>query len=255
MAEEKVVSVLPTKPHEPIVGMPRYFKMIVEGPSKVGKTTFAASFPDAVIIECEPGGADNVACAGMVDVSKGRNPLEGIRRAIEELKTDTRFKTVILDTIDGAADFVSKDVCAKLGIETIAEAPKKGRHGVQWEKYANEVTGMVGALIALPKNVIVLGHTKPATYDGEGDKRVMRNPEGLDIYGKAARILYARVDNIGHLKVINEGGQLKRVLSFRGGLDCTRGSRHPALSDKEIILPERGGYDTFVALFDNKEKK
>jgi hypothetical protein len=254
MAEEKVVSVLPTKAHVPIVGMPPYFKMIIEGPSKVGKTTFAASFPDAVMIECEPGGANHVACSGMLDVSKGKNPLEGIRRAIEELKSDTRFKTVILDTIDAAADLVSKDVCKKLGIETIADSPKKERHGVQWEKYANEVTGLVGALIALPKNVIVLGHTKPATYEGEGDKRVMRNPEGLDIYGKAARILYARVDNIGHLKVINEGGQLKRVLSFRGGLDCTRGSRHPMLSDKEIILPAIGGYSVFERVFTPEAK-
>ena len=254
MANEKeAISVLPKERNKPTTGVPQYFKMIVEGPSKVGKTTFAASFPDAIMIECEPGGAANVDCY-VLDVSKGRNPLEGIRRAIEELKTDTRFKTVILDTIDAAADLVSKEVCQKLGIETIADAPKKERHGVQWEKYANEVTGLVGALIALPKNVIVLGHTKPATFEGEGDKRVMRNPEGLDIYGKAARILYARVDNIGHLKVVNVGGQLQRVLSFRGGLDCTRGSRHPALSDKELILPAKGGYSVFEKLFTQEVK-
>ncbi len=243
------MSILPAEKNTPVTGLPALFKMIVEGPSKVGKTTFAASFPDAIIIECEPGGAAHAGCYVLDVVTNRKDPLTGIRMAIEELKTDTRFRTVILDTIDAAADLVAREVCKKLNIETIADAPKGSRHGVQWEKYANEVTGLVGALIALPKNVIVLGHTKPATYDGEGDKRVMRNPEGLDIYGKAARILYARVDNIGHLKVVNEGGQLKRVLSFRGGLDCTRGSRHPALSDKEILLPQVGGYSVFEALF------
>lgn len=243
-----MTSVLPTEVNVPWTGLPQFFKMIVEGPSKVGKTTFAASFPNAVILECEPGGAAQVGCA-VLDLSKGKDPLKGFRMAIEELKTDTLYKTVILDTIDAAADLVSKDICARLGIETIADAPKGQRHGVQWEKYKNEVTGLVGALIALPKSIVVLGHTKPATYDGEGDKRVMRNPEGLDIYGSAARILYARVDNIGHLKIVNEGGVLKRVLSFKGGLDCTRGSRHPALSDKEIILPAIGGYSVFESLF------
>ena len=243
-----MTSVIPAGVNIPKTGLPEFFKMIVEGPSKVGKTTFAASFPDAVILECEPGGAAQVKCT-VVDLARGKDPLKGFRMAVDELKTDTRFKTVILDTIDAAADLVSKDICARLGIETIADAPKNQRHGVQWEKYKNEVTGLVGALIALPKNVIVLGHTKPATYDGEGDKRVMRNPEGLDIYGSAARILYARVDNIGHLKIVNEGGVLKRVLSFKGGLDCTRGSRHPALSDKEIILPAIGGYSVFESLF------
>lgn len=243
-----MTSVLPTKVNVPKMGLPEFFKMIVEGPSKVGKTTLASSFPDAVIIECEPGGAAFANCA-VLDLTKGQNPLNGLRMAIEELKTDTKYKTVVLDTIDAAADLVSKEICAELKIATIADAPKGARHGVQWEKYKNQVTGLVGALIALPKNIIVLGHTKPATYDGEGDKRVMRNPEGLDIYGSAARILYARVDNIGHLKVVNEGGVMKRVLSFKAGMDCTRGSRHPALCDKEIILPAVGGYSVFESLF------
>jgi len=242
------MGILPTVANKPKMGIPEHFKMIIEGPSKVGKTTFAASFPGAVMIECEPGGAAFVKCP-VLDLTKGKDPLKGLRMAIEALQTDTQYKTVILDTIDAAADLVSKDICARLGIETIADAPAKQRHGVQWEKYKNEVTGLVGALIALPKSIIVLGHTKPATYDGEGDKRIMRNPEGLDIYGSAARILYARVDNIGHLKVMNEGGVMKRVLSFKAGIDCTRGSRHPMLCDKEIILPAANGYSVFEQLF------
>lgn len=249
--QEPKKSILPAAVNEPLKGVPPFFKMIVEGPSKVGKTTFAASFPDALLIECEPGGAAHVSCR-VFDVSRGKNPLKGINMALEELPNDP-CKTVILDTIDAVAMLKAQDICDRLDIATIADAPKGQRHGVQWEMYANEVTGLIGAFLALPKNVIVLGHTKPATYEGEGDKRVMRNPEGLDIYGKAARILYARVDNIGHLKIENRGGKLKRVLSFRGGLDCTRGSRHPALSDKEIILPQVGGYSVFESLF--KEAK
>jgi hypothetical protein len=112
--------------------------------------------------------------------------------------------------------------------------------------YANEVTGIVGALLALPKSVIVLGHTKPASYDEKG---VMKAAEGLDIYGKAARILYARVDNIGHMSIVNDGGVTRTMLSFKGGMDCTRGSRHPMLRDREIILPAVNGYAAFESLF------
>lgn len=243
-----MVSVLPTEANIPKYGLPDFFKMIIEGPSKVGKTTFSASFPDSIILELEQNGAAFANCR-VANLWKGKDPLKGLRMAIEELKTDTSCRTVVLDTIDAAAELVSKSICAQLGIETIADAPKGQRHGVQWEKYKNEVTGLMGALVALPKNVILLGHTKPATYDGEGEKRVLRNPEGLDIYGSAARVLYARVDNIGHLKIVNEGGVLKRVLSFKSGMDCTRGSRHPALSDKELILPATGGYSVFESLF------
>jgi len=252
MAEVKTVSVLPTKNNVPTVGIPQYIKMIIEGPSKVGKTTFMASWPGAVLIEAEPGGAAHVGCP-VLDISAGKDPLRGLRMAITELQTDTKYKTVCLDTIDAVADLISKEICRKLGIETIADAPKSQRHGVQWEKYANEVTGIVGALLALPKNVIVSGHTKPATYEGEGEKRVMRNPEGLDIYGKAARILYARVDNIAHMSVINVGGVTQTMLSFKSGMDCTRGSRHPMLRDKEFVVPKVNGYAAFEQLF--KEAK
>ncbi len=240
-------SVLPDRPHTPAGGVPSEIKLVLEGKSKIGKTTFAASFPDALIIECEPGGAENVACEGLLDLTKGKNPLLGLRMAIKEIREDgCRFKTIVLDTIDAVADLVAKEICADLKINTIADAPKGARHGVQWERYANEIVGIVGALIALPKNVVVLGHTKPASYNEQG---ALMREEGLDIYGKAARALYARVDNIGHMSVVNEGGVTKTLLSFKAGIDCTRGSRHPALRDRELILPRENGYAAFEKLF------
>lgn len=239
------MGILPGKKNVPISGLPKNFKAIIEGKSKVGKTKFSASFPNALIIECEPGGAAHVDCH-VLDLTKGKKPLDGLRMAIEELREDTTFLTVVLDTIDAVAEMVSKEICAEMKIASISEPPKDRRLGIQWEKYAMTVTGIVSAIIALPKNVIVLGHTKPASYDDEG---VLRSPEGLDIYGKAARILYARVDNIGHMSIFNDGGELKHMLSFRGGMDCTRGSRHPALHEKEIIVPKENGYAVFEKLF------
>ena len=238
-------SVLPDRPHTPTAGVPAEIKLVLEGKSKVGKTTFAASFPDALLIECEPGGAAHVKCH-VVDLTKGKNPLTGLRMAITELRENTKFRTIVLDTIDAVADLVAKEICADLKINTIADAPKGARHGVQWERYANEIVGIVGALIALPKNIVVLGHTKPASYNEQG---VLMREEGLDIYGKAARVLYARVDNIGHMSVVNEGGVTKTLLSFKSGIDCTRGSRHPALRDRELIVPRDDGYKAFENLF------
>lgn len=239
------MGILPGAPSIPVTGLPQYLKLVLEGKSKVGKTTLAASFPDALLIECEPGGAAHVGCH-VLDLTKGVNPLKGMRMAIEELRQDTRFKTVVLDTVDAVAEMVAKEICTELGISAIAEAPKGKRNGIQWEKYGMAVTGIVGALVALPKNVVVLGHTKPASYDENGK---LKSEEGLDIYGKAARILYARIDNIGHMSVVNDGGSTKTMLSFKGGMDCTRGSRHPALRDKEIIVPRENGYAAFEQLF------
>ena len=245
-----MTSILPIENNVPATGLPREIKLVLEGKSKVGKTTFAAGFPDALMIECEPGGAAHIGCK-VLDISKGKEPLKGLRMAIEELRTDTRFKTVILDTVDAVADLVAQEICRELNIATIADAPAKARHGVQWEMYANRIVGIVGALIALPKHIVVLGHTKPASYDEKG---VLKAAEGLDIYGKAARILYARVDNIGHMSVVNVGGVTQTMLSFKGGMDSTRGSRHPALRDQEILLPRDNGYAAFETLFTQEVK-
>jgi hypothetical protein len=243
------MGVIPEKANVPASGVPANIKLVLEGKSKVGKTTFAASFPDALMIECEPGGAAHVGCH-VFDISVGKDPLKGLTLAIEELRTDTKFRTVILDTVDAVAELTAAAICRELEIGSIQDAPKKKRDGIQWDMYSTRIVGYVGAILALPKNVVILGHTKPATYDKDG---VLKKEEGLDIYGKAARILYARVDNIGHLYSVNEGGVTKTMLSFRGGMDCTRGSRHPLLRDKEIIVPQVNGYSAFESLF--KEKK
>jgi len=239
------MGILPMTLHKPETGMPENIKLIIEGKSKVGKTTFAASWPDVVLIECERGGADYVGCP-VVDLTKGRDPLRGLQMAIDELSSDTRFKTVALDTIDAVAEFCARRICAEMGIKTISDAPKGARRGVQWTRYQNEITGIVAALIDLPKNIVILGHTKPATYDEAGK---IKSEEGLDIYGKAARILYANIDNVGHMYAERQGASSVTMLSFTADVDCTRGCRHPALRDKEIVISRENGYQAFAALF------
>ena len=241
-----MTSILPTENNVPVVGIPKEIKLLLEGPGKVGITTFGASFPKAILLEMERGGADHVGTCPVLHLWKGQDPLKGLRMAMEELRTDTRFGTVVLDTIDEFADITARSICDKLGIMGINEPPKNKRDGVQWDMYSNDVTGILGALIALPKNVVILGHTKPATYDREGK---LKKQESLDIYGKASRIAYTRIDNIGRLRLNNVGGKTETVLSFRATTESIRGSRHPALRDREIVIPRDNGYAAFEKLF------
>jgi len=244
------MGLLPTEKNVPVEGMPKHFKLVVAGKSKSGKTIFAASFPDVLLIECEKGGAAHTNCH-VFDVTKGQNPLKGLRMGIVELASDTRFKTIAVDTVDAIAEMVAAEVCRKYNIPNIFEGPAKKRKGVQWEEYTSGVTGIIGAIVALQKNVIVLGHNKPATRDEDGN---IVTEEGLDIYGKASRVLYSRIDNIAHMTVVNDGGVTKTMMSFKGGIDCTRGSRHPALRDKEILVPKVNGYAAFEKLFHTEAK-
>jgi len=52
--------VLPKEKRKPKLEFPEQATWLVYGPPKCGKTTSAATWPEPLIIECEPGGADYI---------------------------------------------------------------------------------------------------------------------------------------------------------------------------------------------------
>lgn len=86
-------------------------KVVVYGPEGIGKTTFAADFPDPLFIDTE--GSTNV-----YDVARLPAPtswtmlLDEVR---EVIKNPTCCKTLVIDTIDWAEQLCVGHVCAKNG--------------------------------------------------------------------------------------------------------------------------------------------
>jgi len=52
--------VLPKEKRKKKLGFPEQATWLIYGPPKVGKTCSAATWPEPLIIECEPGGADYI---------------------------------------------------------------------------------------------------------------------------------------------------------------------------------------------------
>lgn len=83
-------------------------RIMVYGMAGVGKTTFAASAPGAIVIPVEEG-------ADLLDVPKFSKPHSWLELLgmIDELKTDSHeFKTVVLDTLDEAEKLCHAHTCA-----------------------------------------------------------------------------------------------------------------------------------------------
>lgn len=86
-------------------------KVVVYGPEGIGKTTFAADFPDPLFIDTE--GSTNV-----YDVARLPSPtswtmlLDEIR---EVAKNPTCCKSLVIDTIDWAEQLCVSHICAKHG--------------------------------------------------------------------------------------------------------------------------------------------
>ena len=240
---------LPTENSKPeITGIPDNFSMVLFGQPKVGKTTFAAEFPDSILLECESGGAKYTSCK-KVDI----NNITELREAHKLLMSNETFKTVIIDSIDKVAEWLEAEICKSMNIKNIMETKKGERFGSQWGEYKENVLKTINAFLMLNKKVIFIGHLKKADTDGNGG---VINPKTINIYGQTATHILSTIDNIGYMFAREDTNKkIKRYLSFKAGEMVESGSRCPAISDKVIELPLGKGYKAFEKCFTEYGKK
>ena len=79
------------------------FSLWLYGERKIGKTTLASLFPDAFFLFTEPGGKD------LELMSRPVTNWKTFTGYVKLLEKDTRFKTVIVDTVDLVGVFVAPD--------------------------------------------------------------------------------------------------------------------------------------------------
>lgn len=131
-------------------------KIVIGGPGKIGKTTFAASAPNAVGILTEDGAHAVDAQAFPLCKSLG-DVYAAIRTLYEE---QHEFRYVFLDSLDWLEPLLHKDVCEKNGWESI-ESPGYGRGYVA---AAEEWRRLLDAFEALRRDknmgVILIAHDK-----------------------------------------------------------------------------------------------
>ena len=133
---------------------PKKPRIVIYGPSGIGKTTFGASAPNPIFIITED---------GLGDIDVPHFPLaktyDEVMEALTSLLNDDHdFKTVVLDSIDWLEPLVWEKTCARLKVSSIEE-PGYGRGYVEaaseWKDildcltYLRDVKGM---------NVIMIAH-------------------------------------------------------------------------------------------------
>lgn len=135
-------------------------KVVVYGPEGIGKSTFAAQFPEPIFIDTE-GSTDNM------DVARLNKPSSYtmLKNEIAWVKANpTVCKTLIIDTIDWAESLVIADVCAQHG--------KKGIEDFSWGKgytYTKEEMGrllnLLSELVDLGINVVLTAHAQMRKFE------------------------------------------------------------------------------------------
>lgn len=186
---------------------------LVYGPPKVGKTTFAASWPDVLIVELEPGGADYVE-ADVIEISS----LQELRALYAELRAldekAWKWKTICLDTIDVISKYFETEIAVEYG-KAILAGPSTA-FGAEYARHRAEVMAVLRAFQALPAGLLMIAHSR---YD---ERKTTLNLPGrylaMDVMAMASNVIY-----LG----ITEDGRRECIVSPSPALEA--GSRDPIL--------------------------
>ncbi|HEL1065102.1 TPA: ATP-binding protein [Streptococcus equi subsp. zooepidemicus] len=135
-------------------------RVVIYGPEGIGKSSFAAQFPDPLFIDTE-GSTDNM------DVARMDKPTSYtmLKNQIAFVKANpTVCKTLVIDTIDWAESLIVDDVCA--------QHSKKGIEDFNWGNgytYTKEEMGrflnMLQELIELGINVVLTAHAQMRKFE------------------------------------------------------------------------------------------
>lgn len=135
-------------------------RVVIYGPEGIGKSSFAAQFPDPLFIDTE-GSTDNM------DVARMDKPTSYtmLKNQIAFVKANpTVCKTLVIDTIDWAESLIVDDVCA--------QHSKKGIEDFNWGSgytYTKEEMGrflnMLQELIELGINVVLTAHAQMRKFE------------------------------------------------------------------------------------------
>ena len=158
--------------------------ILAYGPPKIGKSTFASRFPNALFFECEPGLSE-------LEVFKIPTPNWPDFLAACKLVAagDHPFKTIVVDTVDNAFKFCSDFINEKHGVEYEGDLD----HGKGWAFVKNEWHRVLTRLASLPYGLILISHAQDKQIKTRTDEYSKSQPSLPD---RARGVVLGLVDMI-----------------------------------------------------------
>lgn len=215
--------------------------MLLYGEKKIGKTSFAAQFEDAMLIFFEPGGkwleTYNV-------MPKNWKQFKAYLKLLEA--EPDRFRTIIIDTVDLMYKMCYKSICESMGIEH----PQDEDYGSGWQRIEDEFTSTVNRILSMGRGVIFISHAEEKKIKvkegGSADRVVATMPK------QARKVLEAVVDIWAYYYYKKD----RREVRIIGNSEISAGHR---LTDNFVGIRKiqmgdspKEGYRNFIEAFETK---
>lgn len=136
-----------------------------------------------------------------------------MKQVVRELKkpdVQAVYKSLIIDTIDIAADMCQKYICNQLGIENIGDG---GWTNNGWDRYKREFEDVFRTLAQLGYAILFISHDKEKTIKPENGEEYQQICSSMQT--SALKIVENMSDLIAYAHPVVREGQTKRVLTLR----------------------------------------
>lgn len=206
---------LPTEPTPPTEDLSRMF-LLIYGPPKIGKSTLASTFPDALFVATEQGlrflNVLQVPCVEWLAFK------EIVGKLIEE-DAKARYKTIVIDTVDLLYTACELYVCNKHNLAH----PSEEEWGKGWDYVRKEFHRGMLALTGAGYGVVFISHEKISEVSIAGIKKSRTIPA---FSNTARKIILPLVDFIFYLGSDRERPEVaERRLYCRPHLEYESGGR------------------------------
>jgi len=226
------------------------FRWLFHGFPKVGKTTLASYFPDALFLKFEEG-TKGLKIRG-ISVDSWLT-LCNVVEALEKEKHD--FKTVVIDTIELAFYMLEVQICAEQKVMHIRDVG----YGKGYFDLYRRMRNLLEHLYRdLRLGVVLLSHSKIVTARLGG----MEIPKAVpDLSDSARRVIVGWCDIIGYLETeeveTDEGDvrSVRRVLRLQPAPEHEAGGRLRYLPDSLVLPAPAEGYRALQQAFDDAVEK
>lgn len=244
---------LPKKKTKPVSDFGRY-RILIFGERKIGKTTLCSHLPDALFLPTEEGIKDLKV---YTSVDEDDNPILldswPLFKAwcLAFRKTD-RFKTAVIDTVDGAYDLCEDWCCKELKIES----PNDLNWGEAWTYIYRQFKSVFRPLFNCGKGVVMLSHSKSKSIE-RWDRDDALDQLQCSVTGKCGSYLTGAVDIWAYYGY--KGSKRRLYLLGNEQLDAGNRLENHLLTPEGEKLPylplgnsSKEAYDNLMLAWDNK---